>query len=360
MRSTGAVRRTYGEDAMLSAARVRHQIESDLADRIPSALTPMPQMPRSIAATGIQCVDELLDGGVPLGAITEVAGPECSGRTSFALSVLAGMTQASKVCAWIDVSDGLDPESAAAAGVELSRLLWVRCGLPDVSDIVPSSQPAFVLPDKYFVPTPIEKGLHGGGFGSQPRNETRGLSGAVSELLRSETAVSRQTAQDSAQIRETSEQASSLSVSQRRKTIRLSTKPWSRIDQALRVVDLLLQGGGFSAIVLDMCSIAPEDVLRIPLSTWFRYRADAERTQTSILLLTQHPCAKSSAELLLRLEPGGVHHVGSTVLNEIEHHLKVARRRFTKTRTNVAPLCKPPQSATSATWCSRTPWAGPR
>lgn len=343
---------------MLSAARIRHQIESDLADRIPSALTPMPQMPRSIAATGIQCVDELLDGGVPLGAITEVAGPECSGRTSFALSVLAGMTQASKVCAWIDVSDGLDPESAAAAGVELSRLLWVRCGLPDVSDIVPSSQPAFVLPDKYFVPPPIKKGLHGGGFGSHPRNETRGLSGAVSELLRS--AVSRHTELDSAQVEETSKQAPSLFVSQRRKKVHSSTKPWARIDRALRVADLLLQGGGFSAIVLDMCSIAPEDVLRIPLSTWFRYRGAAERTQTSILLLTQHPCAKSSAELLLRLEPDGVHHEGSTVLNGIEHRLEVARRRFTETKTNVAPLCKPSQSATSANWCSRTPWAGPR
>ena len=345
---------------MLSAAKIRHQIESDFADRIPSALTPRPQMPRSLAATGIQCVDELLDGGVPLGAITEIAGPECSGRTSFALSVLAGMTQASKVCAWIDVSDGLDPESAAAAGVELSRLLWVRCGLPDVSDIVPSSQPAFMLPDKYFVPPPIKKGLHGGGFGSHPRNETRGLSGAVSELLRSKTAVSRHTEQDSAQVEETSEQAPSLFVSQRRKKVHLSAKPWSRIDQALRVADLLLQGGGFSAIVLDMCDIAPEDVLRIPLATWFRYRAAAERTQTSILLLTQHPCAKSSAELLLRLELGGVHHEGSTVLNGIEHRLEVARRRFTPTRTNVAPLCKPPQSITSANWCSRTPWAGPR
>ena len=160
-------------------------------------------------------------------------------------------------------------------------------------------------------------------------------------------------------MEETSE-APSLFVSQRCKTFHLSTKPWSRIDQALRVADLLLQGGGFSAIVLDMCSIAPEDVLRIPLSTWFRYRAAAERTQTSILLLTQHPCAKSSAELLLRLEPGGVHHEGSTVLNGIEHRLEVARRRFAQTGTNVAPLCKLPQSATSANWCSRSPWAGPR
>jgi recombination protein RecA len=171
---------------MLSAARICQKIESDLADRIPSALTPVPRTPRSIVATGIQCADELLDGGLPLGAITEIAGPECSGRTSFTLSVLAGTYASVKVCAWIDVSYGLDPESAAAAGVELSRLLWVRCGVPDVSDIVSSSQPAFVLPDKYFVPPPIKKGLHGGGFGSHPRNEVRGLSGAVSGLLRSE------------------------------------------------------------------------------------------------------------------------------------------------------------------------------
>ena len=58
-----------------------------------------------------------------------------------------------------------------------------------------------------------------------------------------------------------------------------SGKPWARIEQALRVTDLLLQAGGFSAIVLDMASIAPEYVSRVPLATWFRYRAAAERTQ---------------------------------------------------------------------------------
>jgi recombination protein RecA len=160
--------------------------------------------------------------------------------------------------------------------------------------------------------------------------------------------------EDSVLLGRTSEQAPSPFVSRRRKKVHSSGKPWYRIDQALRVADLFLQGCGFSAIVLDMCSIAPKDALRIPLATWFRYRAAAERTQASILLLTQHRCAKSSAELLLRLEPGGVHHEGSTVLNGIEHRLKVARWRFTQIRTNVAPLRKPTQSATNANWCSRT------
>jgi protein ImuB len=53
-----------------------------------------------------------------------------------------------------------------------------------------------------------------------------------------------------------------------------------------------------------MGGIAPEHASRVALSIWFRYRAAAEQTQASILLLTQHPCAKSSAELLLRLQPG--------------------------------------------------------
>jgi hypothetical protein len=74
-------------------------------------------------------------------------------------------------------------------------------------------------------------------------------------------------------------------------------KPWARIAQALRAADLLLQAGGVSAIVLDMAGIAPEHAARVPLATWFRYRAALERTRTSLLLLTQHSCAKSSAEL---------------------------------------------------------------
>ena len=81
-------------------------------------------------------------------------------------------------------------------------------------------------------------------------------------------------------------------------------RPWGRIEQALKVTDLLLQAGGFGAIVLDMGSLAPEHVSRIPLATWFRYRAAAERTQASVVLLTQYPCAKSSAGLVLRLESG--------------------------------------------------------
>jgi hypothetical protein len=132
------------------------------------------------------------------------------------------------------------------------------------------------------------------------------------------------------------------------------------MEQALRVTDLLLQSGGFSAIVLDLGSLAPEVVSRVPLATWFRYRAAAERTQSSILLLTQLPCAKSSAELVLRFEPANAIYEERTVFSGIESRVEVVRWRYTETPTNVIPLRKPPQSVNAASWRSRTVWAGHR
>ncbi|HTF66560.1 MAG TPA: ATPase domain-containing protein [Edaphobacter sp.] len=245
---------------MSSSTTLRRQIEAGLANRIPSALTPAPRTIRPVAATGIQTIDDLLEGGLPLGAITEIVGPECSGRTSFALSFLAQMTQAEKVCARIDVSDTLDPESAAAVGVDLSRLLWVCCGVQTMPQARPSTQRTFSLPAKYIVPPPIKKGLHGGGFGSHPRNEIKGLSDAVSGLLKPEVFAPRCT---DAQGKERPEKESFEPSAQRipverRRTTACPSKPWARIEQALRTTDLLLQGGGFSAIIFDVGSIAPE------------------------------------------------------------------------------------------------------
>ena len=113
---------------MPTASAIRLQIETALARKIPSALTPQPKMIRPVIETGIGSLDDLLQGGIPVGAVTELTGPECSGRTSMALSFLARITEANKVCAWIDVSNAFHPPSAAAVGVNLKKLLWVRCG----------------------------------------------------------------------------------------------------------------------------------------------------------------------------------------------------------------------------------------
>lgn len=345
---------------MLSPVILRRQIETALASRIPSALTPAPRIIRPVAATGIHETDALLQGGLPLGAITEMVGSECSGRTSVALSFIAQMTQEGKVCAWVDVSDMLQPESAAAAGVDLCRLLWVRCGVQKRAAVEQPTQNGFPLPRKHLVPQPVKKGVHGGG--GHPRNEVKGVAEAVSGLLHPESFAPR-CAEPQRRVRREKEafqpNSRQSAVTQHRKPVS-SAKPWSRIEQAMRVTDLLLQASGFSAIVLDMASIAPEYALRVPLATWFRYRAAAEKTQASILLLTQHPCAKSSSELLLRFQPGNARCDEATVFTGVKHHMEVERRRFTQTPSNVVPMRKPPQSVTTAHWCSRTAWTGPR
>lgn len=347
------IRRIY----MPSSATVRIQIESALAHRIPSALTPGQPLIRLVVSTGIAHVDDLLAGGFPLGAITEVVGAECSGRTALALSFLTQITREAKVCAWIDVSNAFHPESAAAAGVDLARLLWVRCGVLSTTD-ESRNRNHFALADKYFIAKPAQKGLHGGGYGPHPRTEAKGLSDAVRGLLRPEMSSPRcaepQPRQHSS--REIFEPVP-FQRSQR-KPQGTAPAPLSRIDQALRVTDLILQAGGFGAIVMDLGSIAPEHASRVPLATWFRYRAAAERTQASVLLLTQHPCAKSSAGLVLRMQAGDLLHDHATVFTGIERRLEILRERFAPNPTNVIPLRKPPQSERRASWHSQAVWAG--
>jgi len=65
---------------------------------------------------------------LPRGAITEISGAISSGRTSLLHKILAEATAREEVCAVVDGPGMFDPHSAAEAGVELRRLLWVRCG----------------------------------------------------------------------------------------------------------------------------------------------------------------------------------------------------------------------------------------
>jgi hypothetical protein len=79
-------------------------------------------------ATGLAFLDALLDGGFPRGQVAELVGPRTSGRTRVLLGTLAGVTGRGAWAALVDGTDGLDPAAAAALGVSLGRLLWIRCG----------------------------------------------------------------------------------------------------------------------------------------------------------------------------------------------------------------------------------------
>jgi hypothetical protein len=110
--SAGAYAKTY-KDARLAGVTPASRL----------AARPAPEM----VSSGIVAMDALT-GGLPRGCLTEICGPASSGRTTLLLAALAAATRRGECCAVVDACDALDPQSAAAAGVELSRLLWVRCG----------------------------------------------------------------------------------------------------------------------------------------------------------------------------------------------------------------------------------------
>jgi recA bacterial DNA recombination protein len=83
-------------------------------------------LPETVSS-GIAAIDALT-GGLPRGRLTEICGSSSSGRTSLALATLAATTRRQETCALVDVSDAFDPASAAIAGVQFEKLLWVRCG----------------------------------------------------------------------------------------------------------------------------------------------------------------------------------------------------------------------------------------
>src|SRR6476646_9304819 len=99
------------------ATALLQSIDFKLHDRPDSELMP----------SGIPGFDATLRG-IPRGSVTDIFGPASSGRTSLLFALLAQTTAREEFCAVVDASDAFDPTSAAAAGVALERLLWIRTG----------------------------------------------------------------------------------------------------------------------------------------------------------------------------------------------------------------------------------------
>ncbi len=103
--------------SLLTGLGARISVASDLPPRAES---------RERLATGLQALDRLLPGGLPKGNLVELVGRRSSGRFSIALAALASATSAGEAAALVDLDGHLDPQGAAAAGVDLERLLWVQ------------------------------------------------------------------------------------------------------------------------------------------------------------------------------------------------------------------------------------------
>ena len=231
--------------------------------------------------SGVAEIDALA-GGLPRGALSEIFGPASSGRTALMLSALAAATRRQEVCALVDAGDSLHPESAAAAGIELQRLLWIRCGSyspqrhRDTEEI-----DDFRIDDcRLKTETPA----------TAPRihTDTRGFN-----------------------------RKSSIFNHQSSRTSKLETRNFSahwplptghcfwdsRLTQVLKATDLLLQSGGFGMVVLDLGDVPPRFARRIPLASWFRFRRAVENTPTVLLVIEQEPYVKTCASLALKMQP---------------------------------------------------------
>ncbi|MGB8064152.1 MAG: hypothetical protein WCF26_19850 [Candidatus Sulfotelmatobacter sp.] len=235
-----------------------------LASILPASqleIRPAPEM----ASSGIPDLDALT-GGLPRGCLTEICGPASSGRTTVLLAALAAAIRRGEYCALIDASDALDPHSVEAAGVDLDRLLWVRCG----EDRAGQSKKSAGAPL-------LSRTLRqGGGFDFVPQSPSNFEQSKIEGPRCEENA--------------------SLEKSPR------YTRPSEHgLEQVLRSTDLLLESGDFGMIVLDLSDLPPQSARRIPLTTWFRFRRAVEHKPTILLAIEQQPIAGSCSSLLLQL-----------------------------------------------------------
>lgn len=180
----------------MGATVLHKQFEAVLGGPFQWQARPVPETVR----TGVSELDAVT-GGLPRGCLTEIFGPTSSGRTSLLISILAAATEREESCALVDAEDSFDPSSAAAAGVRLERLLWVRCG--------------------------------------------------------------------------------------------------HSAEHALKAADLLIQGGGFGLVAMDLGDTPPKTARRISLTSWFRLRRAVEHTPTVLVTVARQSNAKTCASLML-------------------------------------------------------------
>ena len=314
-----------------STAEILAQVSaiSKLAVVVPAShlARAMPEM----VSSGIPQLD-LLTGGFARGGLTEICGASSSGRTSVLLFALARATQRGEVCALVDASDAFDPASAAAAGMVMSRLLWVRCG----------------------------------GKFPPPKNKDKDRAiGCRARRTKTDNSYPRLPASDLDQGMPSGKPQAPSNES--------GFSRWeSQLGQMLKVTDLLLQSNGFGMIALDLGDVSEPSARQISLASWFRFRRAVEHTPTTLLVLEQQPIAGSCSSVLLKVStrsqvsktklsavrsqllgnpPMHTELPHSELLDQFEITVELLRSRLEKKLEK-----KPVQS--TASFNSRAAWAG--
>jgi hypothetical protein len=215
-----ATRKASGLLSLLRARKLDRTLTSVMPAR-PPAMAPFPSA----------AINQVLGGGMPRGQLSEIVGPQSSGRTSLAWAALAAATSRGEWTALVDTFDRFDPEAGAAAGLALPQVLWVR-------GQALSKTASAVDPD--WVPG------------------VRSVSGPGTLLERT-------------------------------------------IDRAIKAVNLIVQSGVCTMVVLDLIDVSAVGLSRIPRSTWLRIQRIIEGSDTAVVLLASIPVARSAGGLSIAL-----------------------------------------------------------
>ncbi|HEV7474465.1 MAG TPA: hypothetical protein VGN90_10485 [Pyrinomonadaceae bacterium] len=75
----------------------------------------------------------------------------------------------------------------------------------------------------------------------------------------------------------------------------------NNLEHAFKATDLLLQGGGFGLVLLDLGDVPAKSAKRIIPSWWYRFRRTLEATPTALVVIAEESCVRSCATLALEL-----------------------------------------------------------
>jgi recombination protein RecA len=224
--------------ALLESALAARKLDRTLTTKLP----PLERRDGSVVvAMDAAPFDRCLHGGLPRGQLSEIAGPSSSGRTTLLLQLAAAATARGEIVALVDTLDRLDVASAAMAGVDLTRLLWIR---------------------GHEISRPQ-------GPGPRPQPDGR-------------------------------PQASDLGP-QPESSWGLRPGPWGLLDRALKALNLVLQAGGFGVVAIDLADVPSSTLKQIPFTTWMRVQRVIEGSDTVCVLLTPEPLARSAGGLTMAL-----------------------------------------------------------
>lgn len=323
-------------------------------------------------SSGIAEIDALT-GGLPRGALTEICGPASSGRTGIMLSAMAEATARGELCALVDTADSFSPHTAAAAGVDLDRVLWIRCagalsdGFSRRHLAGTETRKAAATTENTVSQASLSAALrHKQDAGSvmPPAKIWYGRPPARSE--RNSTKVRYQSPQP---VLKSEFKLENTHRSPEKKHLHAGNKRYwaSRVDQALKAADLLLQSGGFGLVILDFADVPVEIARRIPLTSWFRFRRVVENTPAVLLTIVNESCARTCSSLVLQTAANSSHAASERARHSRPDPTPSHARLFVgldvkveimRSRTETFAATRKPPRPAHATFQSRTQWAG--